>query len=128
MIRRPPRSTRTDTLFPYTTLFRSARTCPSTLSVFGRAGITRTAPPKDESPNDVPCGPRSTSIRSISTSLMSTLVLAATPPAFVIGVSQKYVATVVPDETFWTDGAQMEARLVGKECVGTCKSRWSQYP
>src|SRR3546814_934655 len=34
MIRRPPRSTRTDTLFPYTTLFRSAphqrkaRTCP----------------------------------------------------------------------------------------------------
>src|SRR3546814_19987941 len=26
MIRRPPRSTRTDTLFPYTTLFRSIRT------------------------------------------------------------------------------------------------------
>src|SRR3546814_10629119 len=25
MIRRPPRSTRTDTLFPYTTLFRSAK-------------------------------------------------------------------------------------------------------
>src|SRR3546814_8747936 len=25
MIRRPPRSTRTDTLFPYTTLFRSIR-------------------------------------------------------------------------------------------------------
>src|SRR3546814_19714505 len=39
MIRRPPRSTRTDTLFPYTTLFRSpspppqprpARACPRT--------------------------------------------------------------------------------------------------
>src|SRR3546814_14254611 len=28
MIRRPPRSTRTDTLFPYTTLFRSG-VCPS---------------------------------------------------------------------------------------------------
>src|SRR3546814_17856976 len=27
MIRRPPRSTRTDTPFPYTTLFRSAWTC-----------------------------------------------------------------------------------------------------
>src|SRR3546814_17793889 len=26
MIRRPPRSTRTDTLFPYTTLFRSGKT------------------------------------------------------------------------------------------------------
>src|SRR3546814_629932 len=29
MIRRPPRSTRTDTLFPYTTLFRSERTGPA---------------------------------------------------------------------------------------------------
>src|SRR3546814_3608844 len=28
MIRRPPRSTRTDTLFPYTTLFRSAQAVP----------------------------------------------------------------------------------------------------
>src|SRR3546814_11878873 len=28
MIRRPPRSTRTDTLFPYTTLFRSRRIKP----------------------------------------------------------------------------------------------------
>src|SRR3546814_17679233 len=27
MIRRPPRSTRTDTLFPYTTLFRSSGRC-----------------------------------------------------------------------------------------------------
>src|SRR3546814_13532706 len=33
MIRRPPRSTRTDTLFPYTTLFRSLR---------GRAVLKRT--------------------------------------------------------------------------------------
>src|SRR3546814_2740003 len=31
MIRRPPRSTRTDTLFPYTTLFRSS-TCRRPLS------------------------------------------------------------------------------------------------
>src|SRR3546814_7472477 len=29
MIRRPPRSTRTDTLFPYTTLFRSGGVCLS---------------------------------------------------------------------------------------------------
>src|SRR3546814_10149995 len=31
MIRRPPRSTRTDTLFPYTTLFRSAGLVRATL-------------------------------------------------------------------------------------------------
>src|SRR3546814_11918427 len=29
MIRRPPRSTRTDTLFPYTTLFRSRERAPA---------------------------------------------------------------------------------------------------
>src|SRR3546814_10034017 len=29
MIRRPPRSTRTDTLFPYTTLFRSKASAPA---------------------------------------------------------------------------------------------------
>src|SRR3546814_10601053 len=34
MLRRPPRSTRTDTLFPYTTLFRSDVDIPITLSTF----------------------------------------------------------------------------------------------
>src|SRR3546814_3976380 len=39
MIRRPPRSTRTDTLFPYTTLFRSAHFGPEyfCLDVVGQA-------------------------------------------------------------------------------------------
>src|SRR3546814_21100879 len=35
MIRRPPRTTRTDTLFPYTTLFRSCQR-----AVFGGAGVS----------------------------------------------------------------------------------------
>src|SRR3546814_9799817 len=37
MIRRPPRSTRTDTLFPYTTLFRSRTVLPATARVPGPA-------------------------------------------------------------------------------------------
>src|SRR3546814_5315414 len=37
MIRRPPRSTRTDTLFPYTTLFRSLLLNPIGLLVTGVA-------------------------------------------------------------------------------------------
>src|SRR3546814_8241654 len=54
MIRRPPRSTRTDTLFPYTTLFRSAarwagRSCAACWAAFsaasargrGRTGIVK---------------------------------------------------------------------------------------
>src|SRR3546814_690224 len=35
MIRRPPRSTRTDTLFPYTTLFRSPAAANPTMTKFG---------------------------------------------------------------------------------------------
>src|SRR3546814_14696242 len=44
MIRRPPRSTRTDTLFPYTTLFRSARRTPPVPSPSARGGGTISAP------------------------------------------------------------------------------------
>src|SRR3546814_16418512 len=40
MIRRPPRSTRTDTLFPYTTLFRSPETVRQRdLALHGFAGV-----------------------------------------------------------------------------------------
>src|SRR3546814_16468151 len=45
MIRRPPRSTRTDTLFPYTTLFRShdhgggRRSQPRSRLRFGKSGV-----------------------------------------------------------------------------------------
>src|SRR3546814_8840020 len=35
MIRRPPRSTRTDTLFPYTTLFRSRGVAPGIMRLVG---------------------------------------------------------------------------------------------
>src|SRR6056297_2694807 len=41
MIRRPPRSTRTDTLFPYTTLFRSPRARAGTGRTAGRRATTR---------------------------------------------------------------------------------------
>src|SRR3546814_19268217 len=47
MLRRPPRSTRTDTLFPYTTLFRSSSvdgyTTAQTSSIKAGGNMTRTA-------------------------------------------------------------------------------------
>src|SRR3546814_1743789 len=39
MIRRPPRSTRTDTLFPYTTLFRSTEIIESALAIIEDAAF-----------------------------------------------------------------------------------------
>src|SRR3546814_10173541 len=61
MIRRPPRSTRTDTLFPYTTLFRSAPSgAPSTAGRLRRVGTagrcsrarTHNPAPPDRRPGD----------------------------------------------------------------------------
>src|SRR3546814_8760859 len=68
MIRRPPRSTRTDTLFPYTTLFRSSEVEPARRLSDGRAQLCGAAPHareedrarhQDEAPQDalICCGP-----------------------------------------------------------------------
>src|SRR3546814_18459828 len=43
MIRRPPRSTRTDTLFPYTTLFRSVLKSPDIPSILVETGFISNA-------------------------------------------------------------------------------------
>src|SRR3546814_21118671 len=43
MIRRPPRSTRTYTLFPYTALFRSAGWCPPGMLGIGIGGTAEKA-------------------------------------------------------------------------------------
>src|SRR3546814_20048230 len=52
---------------------------------------------------------------------------AARPFAFALGV---FVAAMVVRlaATGWTaDGVRSEERRVGKECVSTCRSRWSPY-
>src|SRR3546814_9185978 len=76
MIRRPPRSTRTDTLFPYTTLFRSLA------SPYSRAGTARRLPaweaswksggwlPAGSAPAHASCAPRSEEHTSELQSLM----------------------------------------------------------
>src|SRR3546814_18920347 len=70
MIRRPPRSTRTDTLFPYTTLFRSYKLTPAQIyqalaaNPFGKEQKAENWPDVDPSlPNSVISvfGPPSTS-------------------------------------------------------------------
>src|SRR3546814_7644675 len=54
MIRRPPRSTRTDTLFPYTTLFRSYGTGEPA----GRVGGLQRHPPDRRDPRAAECDRR----------------------------------------------------------------------
>src|SRR3546814_12308548 len=60
MTRRPPRSTRTDTLFPYTTLFRSSHSSATATSV-RRGEPDRDAIPSAPQPSGCrsqPAGPR----------------------------------------------------------------------
>src|SRR3546814_12658605 len=52
MIRRPPRSTRTDTLFPYTTLFRSVDAARPGTSAFFDTDVL-VMPPKSWGPLEV---------------------------------------------------------------------------
>src|SRR3546814_2964276 len=56
MIRRPPRSTRTDTLFPYTTLFRSAASSPASPRSRRRSSASASSSPTS--------APRGTASRS----------------------------------------------------------------
>src|SRR3546814_2789024 len=52
MIRRPPRSTRTDTLFPYTTLFRSTPTTIYRYDIAADESSVWAAPQVDFNPDD----------------------------------------------------------------------------
>src|SRR3546814_14702393 len=49
-----------------------------------------------------------------------------------MGVLFKALAVTAPDwaipAAFPTGGVRSEERRVGKECVSTCRSRWSPYP
>src|SRR3546814_11384018 len=91
MIRRPTRSTRTDRLFPYTTLFRATD------------GLqTRSARARQASRRSWP----------FSLSAGETSIFADHRCGW---------------QAAETKEGRSEERRVGKECVSTCRSRWSPY-
>src|SRR3546814_13204031 len=102
MITRPPISTRTDTLFPYTTLFRSHRDRVAPALAPGR----RLVGWRDLDPEIRRGGRRRRGRRRRSLQAEHMLV-----PGGIEGLSRR-----------------SEERRVGKECVSTCRSRWSAYP
>src|SRR3546814_11541510 len=118
MIRRPPRSTRTDTLFPYTTLFRSF------LKVLLDKAVEL----------GLDCS-------SITRGLVSGGALF---PALRQGYAERGVAMLqcyatadlglIAYESEAREGLilgeeiRSAERRVGQECVSTCRSRWWPYP
>src|SRR3546814_19772786 len=105
MIRRPPRSTRTDTLFPYTTLFRS----PASGRIVPRNGAAASCAdgslcPRRLYPGLSRCGdPRGPALLGRSARRRRTAAAAAAA------------------------NRRSEERRVGKECVSTCRTRWAPY-
>src|SRR3546814_14133614 len=115
MIRRPPRSTRTDTLFPYTTLFRSM-----SLIWLGALALPAQA----------------------LGGLLALMALATVSATAMIYASLRTVRAwhdwrVLPVYLLYallsgglivmTLLSRSDERRVGKECGSPCRSRWSPY-
>src|SRR3546814_18944515 len=106
MSRRPPRPTRTDTLFPYTTLFRSPANAARQWSTRARRWCRCTRG------RFCPCAAVCRFTHARNKARLGTLASA--------GRRQKN----------WKTKAHLrsEERRVGKEGVSTCRSRGSPYP
>src|SRR3546814_18842279 len=102
MLLRPPRPTRTDTLFPYTTLFRSVRAI-----LREKLAITLNLVRYDRARADdahVACKDI-LQLRQFIKARLAQYAADRGDPGIV----------------------RSEERRVGKECVSTCRSRWSPY-
>src|SRR3546814_11900757 len=115
MIRRPPRSTRTDTRFPYTTLFRSAH-----LGAMKRKPLAFDKPLKAK-------------VRHHRCDDAAALELTRTRP---VAGEQRHQLVAVHHLAFFVDHDQpvrvaiqrrSEERRVGNECVSTCRARRVPY-
>src|SRR3546814_13809404 len=114
MIRRPPRSTRTDTLFPYTTLFRSpVPQQRKKLSYKDQRDYDRLPGRIDEIEAEM---------AAIGTELSDGGLFTRD--------NARFTALTETLEMLRQEKAaaedRSEERRVGKECVSTCRSRWLQ--
>src|SRR3546814_10994562 len=117
MIRRPPRSTRTDTLFPYTTLFRSAPSANASGSISptraehvlaglgGKISMILDAGPTERGLESTIVAPDEDHIRLLRPGPITAAML--------------HSLTSLP--------VRSEERRVGKEWVSTCRSRGTTY-
>src|SRR3546814_18063252 len=118
MIRRPPRFTRTDTLLPYTTLCRSAEAIELIVVKAGFAAIDRGA---------------ELAGKNLVTQMLrrADLGVGLGQANFKSQTSRQITINTCRHASLlfgWTPiYDRSEERRVGKECVSTCRSRWSPY-
>src|SRR3546814_13546107 len=147
MIRRPPRSTRTDTLFPYTTLFRcvARAACASTrpaseIALDAPVEIEATPIANPPAPMRVVEVPTPLPLPGQLKPLPEAQAPASGDPAHVVAAANR-AARIEPARDGFIDAMQVwpysdgalyqvyrsEERRVGKECVSTCRYRWLPY-
>src|SRR3546814_17872336 len=135
MIRRPPRSTRTATLFSYTTLFRSTDSMTVLITATGFAPWRQTILPQGDSI-------RLAIILEKATNKLETVIITA--GSFVASDEKRGAELSALDivSTAGADGditgafrtlpgtqqVRSEERRVGKEGFSPCRSRWTPYP
>src|SRR3546814_15608559 len=128
MIRRPPRSTRTDTLFPYTTLFRSLsgrflQLC-ALLRIDGPLflDLAKELPPEifQQVKRNAPW-----LVRSLNGSIAEIRLLDEIRRIVTASAATAQCPRLVISGTHEQTTSRSEERRVGKECVSTCSSRWS---
>src|SRR3546814_17986727 len=108
MILRPPRSTRTDTLFPYTTLFRTPMAKRLLRLLLAHPELVSSL--GDQQLEILEHGPHLVLVRDLITL------------ANLSGARHAGALLQAADP-----GSRSEERRVGKACVSTCRSRWSPY-
>src|SRR3546814_20683036 len=113
MIRRPPRSTRTDTLFPYTTLFRSVLYSHRSNYIHALMTLQRDA---------LALSARDTVLLVVPMYHAHAWGVVYSAPA--VGAKLVLPGQRMDGESIY-DLISSEERRVGKECVRTCRSRWS---
>src|SRR3546814_16683348 len=108
MIRRPPRSTRTDTLFPYTTLFRSGQ------GVLRLVGIGV---------------PLVWALGALAAHFIGGLSwpISVLLGAMLVITGPTVITPLLRQAKLARRTARSEERRVGKASVSQCRSRWSPY-
>src|SRR3546814_17970791 len=116
MIRRPPRSTRTDTLFPYTTLFRSRKILKaSRIKLFFLRSYSSDLNPANKCfPSSNGCWKRQTH--------EPPMPLWRSVGKLLDLLTGHECANYIKVEAYAS--IRSEERRVGNEVVSTCRSRW----
>src|SRR3546814_19397717 len=122
MIRRPPRSTRTDTLFPYTTLFRSR----VLRTVLGRRHVALAGVDRQLHVDARAVVQRAQHQRGVhDLDVMTGLDLAGGHLARPLGAQTHALGSLAaPAQRY----SRTEQRRWGKEGVSTCRFRWLPVP